>query len=44
MYWKSLSQQNLPITIKYPEIIAEMFPHFRNNEIPEYGKDNLWFL
>lgn len=44
MYWKSTRQQNLPVTIKYPEMVAEMFPHFKANEIPEYGKDKLWFL
>lgn len=44
MYWKSVRQQNLPVTIKYPEMVAEMFPHFEGNEIPDYGKDNLWFL
>ncbi len=44
MYWKSVRQQNLPITIKYPEMVAEIFPHFSGNEIPEFGKDNLWFL
>ncbi|WP_139856305.1 Piwi domain-containing protein [Aequorivita sinensis] len=44
MYWKSVRQQNLPVTIKYPEMVAEMLPHFDGNEIPEYGKDNLWFL
>lgn len=44
MYWKSVRQQNLPVTIKYPEMVAEMFPHFEGNEIPDFGKDNLWFL
>jgi hypothetical protein len=44
MYWKSLRQQNLPVTIKYPEMVAEMFPHFEGNEIPDFGKDKLWFL
>lgn len=44
VYWKSLSQQNLPVTIKYPEMVAEMFPYFDGYEIPEFGKDNLWFL
>ena len=44
LYWKSLSQQNLPVTIKYPEMVAEMFPHFDGYEIPDFGKDNLWFL
>src|SRR5690606_36654203 len=44
MYWKSVRQQNLPVTIMYPEMVAEMLPYFEGNEIPDYGKDNLWFL
>jgi hypothetical protein len=44
LYWKSVSQQNLPVTIKYPEMVAEIFPYFTGNEIPPFGKDNLWFL
>jgi hypothetical protein len=26
------------------EMVAEIFPHFEGNEIPDFGKDNLWFL
>ncbi len=44
MLWKSVRQQNLPVTIKYPEMVAEIFPYFVGNEIPDFGKDNLWFL
>jgi hypothetical protein len=44
MYWKSVRQQNLPVTIKYPEMVAQIAPHFDGDEIPQYGKDNLWFL
>lgn len=44
MYWKSVRQQNLPVTVKYPEMVAEMFPYFEGNQIPEFGKDKLWFL
>lgn len=44
MYWKSVSHQNLPVTIKYPEMVAQIAPHFDGDEIPQYGKDNLWFL
>lgn len=44
MYWKSVKQQHLPITIKYPEMLAEIFPHFNSSDIPEFGKDKLWFL
>jgi hypothetical protein len=44
MYWKSVRQQNLPVTIKYPEMIAKIAPQFDSDDIPEFGKDNLWFL
>jgi len=44
MYWKSVRQQNLPVTIKYPEMVAAFVPFFPNQTIPDYGKDNLWFL
>jgi hypothetical protein len=44
MYWKPVRQQNLPVTIKYPEMVAEIFPHFQGNNIPDFGKNNLWFL
>ncbi len=44
MYWKSVSQQNLPVTICYPEMVAEIFPHFNSDTMPPYGRTNLWFL
>ena len=44
MYFKSVSQQNLPVTLAYPEMVAEMFPYFRYEKLPEYGKQSLWFL
>lgn len=44
MYWKSVRQQNLPVTIKYPEMVAQIAPHFEDDGIPQFGKDNLWFL
>ena len=44
MYWKSVRQQNLPVTIKYPEMVAQIAPHFVGEDIPAYGKENLWFL
>lgn len=44
IYWKSVSHQNLPVTIKYPEMVAQIAPHFDGDEIPHFGKDNLWFL
>jgi hypothetical protein len=45
IYWKSVKQQNLPVTIKYPEMVAQIAPHFSTGSIPSnIGKDNLWFL
>lgn len=44
MYWKSVSQQSLPVTISYPEMIARIFQHFKHQNIPDFGLDKLWFL
>lgn len=46
MYWKSVDQQNIPITVKYPEMIAEIVPFFQDENIPnpQFGCRNLWFL
>jgi Piwi domain len=44
MYWKSVSQQNLPVTLAYPEMVAEIYPYFRYDKIPAFGLDKLWFL
>lgn len=46
MYWKSVDQQSVPITVKYPELIAQIVPYFRNDVIPnpEFGCHNPWFL
>lgn len=45
IYWKSVKQQNLPVTIKYPEMVAQIAPHFAGGNIPpNIGKNNLWFL
>jgi hypothetical protein len=43
LYWKSLRQQNVPVTIKYPEMVAQIAPRFEA-PIPEHAKDKLWFL
>lgn len=43
IYWKSVRQQGLPVTIKYPEMIAEIMPHFDNPKA--YCEEHsLWFL
>lgn len=44
LYWKSVSQQSLPVTIAYPELVARIFPHFDATTLPTEGRDSLWFL
>jgi hypothetical protein len=44
MYWKSVAQQNLPVTILYPQMVAEMFPYFKTPVLSDFGKETLWFL
>lgn len=44
MYWKSVKQQNLPITVAYPEMVAQIVPYFNDRELPAFGKTNMWFL
>jgi hypothetical protein len=43
IYWKSVRQQGLPVTIKYPEMIAEIMPHF-DNPTAYSDERSLWFL
>lgn len=44
IYWKSVKNQNLPVTIKYPELLAQIAPRFDSNVVPLFGQDKLWFL
>lgn len=44
MYWKSVAQQNLPVTILYPQMVAEIFPFFKTPILSDSGKETLWFL
>lgn len=44
MYWKSVRQIELPVTIKYPEMVTEIFPHFTGRKMRLFGKDYLCFL
>ena len=39
-----VSEQNLPVTTKYPEMVAEIYPHFEGGKLYDFGKKNLWFL
>lgn len=44
IYYKSVKQQNLPVTISYPEMVAKIFPWFEGEALSEFAKNNLWFL
>jgi hypothetical protein len=44
MYWKSVRQRNLPVTIEYSELIAKMFAHFEVKELNTFARNTLWFL
>jgi len=44
MNWKSLKHQRLPVTVTYPEIVAQMLPYFDKRYLPPFGQKSLWFL
>jgi len=44
MYWKSVNQQNLSVTNKHFEMVAEIFLNFTNDKLQDHGKESLWFL
>ncbi|MBY0426306.1 MAG: hypothetical protein K2Q22_11765 [Cytophagales bacterium] len=44
MNWKSLKHQRLPVTVTYPEMVAQMLPYFDKRYLPPFGQKSLWFL
>lgn len=44
MYWKSVRQRNLPVTLEYSTMIAKMVSHFDNKELNDFGRKSIWFL
>jgi hypothetical protein len=36
--------EKLSVTTMCPEMVAEMYPHFENEHLSDFGKNNLWFL
>jgi hypothetical protein len=44
MYWKSVRQRSMPVTIEYSEIVAEMIAHFDKKELEPFARNSLWFL
>lgn len=44
MYWKSVRQRTMPVTIEYSELVAKMIVHFKNKELNQFARNSLWFL
>lgn len=44
MNWSSIPQSSIPVTLKYPEMIARIFPRFTADELNDLAKENMWFL
>lgn len=46
MCWSTVDQQNMPITVKYPSMLAKQVPFFETDIIPnpEFACSNLWFI
>lgn len=44
MYWKSVRQRNMPVTIEYSQIVAKMISHFDNKKLEQFARNSLWFL
>jgi hypothetical protein len=44
MYWKSVRQRTMPVTIEYSELVAKMIAHFDNKELVPFARKSLWFL
>jgi hypothetical protein len=46
IYWKSINQVSLPVTIAYSKIVADLAAHFPEHRLPEkdIAHSNLWFL
>lgn len=44
MYWRSVRQRNLPVTIEYSEEVAKIYSRFINKDMNDFMKSTLWFL
>lgn len=44
LYWKSVSRQWMPVTLRYPEMLAQIFPHFNYKDLSNVPGNCLWFL
>lgn len=44
LHWRSIAQPKVPVTVRYPSLLAEIFPWFSSERMPESGERCLWFL
>jgi hypothetical protein len=44
MYWKSIDQQSLLVTIKYHAMVASIYTYFHHDKLYDFEKENLWYL
>ena len=44
IYFKSVKQQHLPVTLKYPELLSEMLSSFDSLSTDHIDSNRLWFL
>ena len=44
IYCKSTFQQSLSAPIKYPKMMAEIYPYFQHEKILDFERGSLWFL
>lgn len=44
MYWKSVRQRNMPVTIEYSKLVAKMVAHFQGKDLEAFARNSLWFL
>lgn len=46
IYWKSINQSSIPVTIEYSKIIADLVANFPEHKLPdnELAHNSLWFL
>ncbi len=44
LYWKSVKRQYQPVTIAYPALVAQIFPHFEHADPTRSVYSSPWFL
>lgn len=44
LHWRSVKQPRIPVTVAYPRMVAEIFPWFDGEVLPDAARKSLWFL